>query len=421
MKNRDFYMSQLMDFKDREQVKVITGVRRCGKSTLLELFKKRLHDDGVTNDRIIHISFDTAEYDRLLDGRAMWEYIRERANKTIRTYILLDEVQLVSNWERYVNSLRIDCYSDIYITGSNASLLATRRSSILGGRCASVMMYPLSFKEYLDFNVIEDTDDPDVRQTLIDRKFGEYLQFGGMPTIAGAGMSDAAVKTTLLDIYDAVISRDVIEKNSVRDPTLLRAVAAYLSDNIGCISSPKKISDYLTSGGKKTTSETIDNYLSMLEDSFLFYGVKRYDLKGKQYLRTLGKYYIVDTGVRNALLGFNGSGATPVLGAGYPSGYGFALENIVYFELLRRNGSVAIGKQNGYEVDFVTDSFDDRKYYQVTATLMDAEMFQREMRPLEAIRDNYEKTILTMDNKRFITQPRNGIKIVNIIDFLLQP
>jgi len=414
-------MSRLLELKDKEQVKVITGVRRCGKSTLLELFKAHLRESGVLDERVIHIRFDTAEFDRLLDGRVMWEYIHERVNNRDLTYILLDEIQLVSNWERYVNSLRIDCKSDIYITGSNASPLATHRSSILGGRCVGVRMLPLSFREYLDFNPIEDTIDLDMRQLKTDRKFDEYLNNGGMPSVAVAGVPKATMKATLLDIFDAVIARDVIERNVVRDPSLLRAVAMFLIDNVGNVISPNKISDYLTSGGRKTTSETIDNYLTMLEDAFLFYGVRRYDLKGKLHLKTLGKYYVVDIGMRNALLGLKDIMTTPTMGVGYPVDYGHVLENIVYFELLRRYDSVSIGKQNGHEVDFVVDSHDDRKYYQVAATVMDGEALKRELRPLEAIRDNYEKTILTMDSRNLIMPPRNGIKVINIIDFLLQP
>jgi len=419
MINRDLYLSQLLNFKDREQVKVITGVRRCGKSTLLELFKRHLRESGVPDERIIHINFESAEYEHLKQGRTMWEYIRERTNKTDMTYILMDEIQLVSEWEMYVNSLRIDCKSDIYVTGSNASLLATHRSRILGGRCAGIKILPLSFKEYLNFNPIEDMVSPNMRQFEIYRKFDDYIRFGGMPSISGQGTPEAVIDTTLLDIFDAIIARDVIERNVVRDPALLRAVATFLVDNIGSTVSPKKISDYLTSNGRKTTSETIDNYLTMLEDAFLFYGVKRYDLKGKMHLKTLGKYYIVDIGMRNALLGLRHIETTPVIGVGYPADYGHILENIVYFELLRRNDRVSIGKQDGYEVDFVADSYNDRKYYQVAATALGGELLQRELRPLEAIHDNYEKTILTMDRNPFLSF--NGIKTVNIIDFLLQP
>jgi len=401
-------MGQLLDFKDKDVVKVITGVRRCGKSTLLELFKLHLKGCGIPDERIVHINFDTAKYDYLLDGKAMWEYIHERVSQTETTYILLDEIQLVSEWEYYVNSLRIDCKSDIYVTGSNADLLATHRSARLAGRCVSIKMLPLSFKEYLLFNPIEETNSRVERDYFHKEKFEDYRRYGGMPFAAQAVKSEPIIAPYLLDIFDAVMSRDVIERNAVADPALLRTIAGFLVDNISGTVSTKKISGYLTSIGRKADSDVIDNYLNMLVDAFLFYGVKRYDIKGKLNLETLGKYYFVDTGMRNALLGYR------------ETDYGHVLENIVYFELLRRYERVYIGKQNGYEVDFVVDSFNDRKYYQVAAAVMDETTFQRERRPLEDISDNYEKVILTMDNRDSIPQ-RNGIKLVNIIDFLLQP
>ena len=405
MKNRDLYLSSLLDFKDREQVKVITGVRRSGKSTLLTLFKQHLQKTGVPCGNIIHLNFESLLHKDLMDGESLWKYVIDRASNAGRAYVLLDEVQLVTGWERCVNALRIDCDSDIYITGSNASLLATHRSSILGGRCVNIKMLPLSFWEYLDFNPIDEITDGAMRDFLHLRKFEEYLKFGGMPAIAGQDISSEAANANLLDVFDAVLARDVIEQNNVRDPALLRAVAMFLAFNVGSTVSPKKISDYLTSSGRKTANETIDNYLKMLTDSFLFYKAQRYDLKGKLFLKTLGKFYIVDTGIRNALIGYR------------EADFGHVLENIVFFELMRTNNAVSIGKQNGYEVDFVADSFDNRKYYQVAASVLDENTFKRELRPLESIKDNYEKTILTMD--RNFTAPINGIRVVNIVDFLL--
>ena len=405
MKNRNLYLSRLLEFKDREQVKIIAGVRRSGKSTLLALMKKHLHKSGVPDECVVHLNFESFMHRDLMDGEALWKYVMGRAKESGRLYLLLDEVQLVTDWEKCVNALRIDCNSDIYITGSNASLLATHRSSILGGRCVTINMLPLSFREFLDFAPMEDTEDAALRDFMLLRRFEEYQKHGGMPAIAGQDMASDAQIAILLDVFDAVLARDVIERNSVRDPALLRVVASFLAHNIGSTVSPKKISDYLTSHGRKTSGETIDNYLTMLTDGFLFYKAQRYDLKGKLHLRTLGKYYIVDTGMRNALLGRK------------ETDFGHVLENIVFFELMRRNNTVSIGMQNGFEVDFVADSPGGRKYYQVAATVLDENTLKRELRPLEAIEDNYEKTLLTMD--RGMSTVANGIRVVNVVDFLL--
>ena len=405
MKSRDMYLSQLLEFKDKEQVKVITGVRRSGKSTLLNLFKLHLLKSGVPDENIVYLNFESLIHKDLMDEEALWKHVIERSKKTGKLYLLFDEVQLVSGWERCVNALRVDCNTDIYLTGSNASLLSTHRSTILGGRCVNLKMLPLSFKEYLDFSPIDDTDDANLRDFLCIKKFEKYLKLGGMPALAGQGLSSEASYTALLDVFDAVLARDVIEQNNVRDPALLRSVAIFLTHNIGSTVSPKKISDYLISSGRKTSGETIDNYLTMLTDAFLFYKAQRYDLKGKLHLKTLGKYYIVDIGIRNALIGHR------------EADFGHVLENIIFFELLRRNINVSIGKQNGYEVDFVADSYNSRKYYQVTATILDESTLKRELRPLEAIKDHYEKIILTMD--RNFTASIGGIRVVNIVDFLL--
>ena len=393
-------MEKLLKYKDKEFIKVITGMRRCGKSMLLELFKRRLHETGVPDQRIIHMNFESLRYDGIKDYMALHKHIMEQVKPDGKIYILLDEIQEVQEWERCVNSLRVDCDCDIYVTGSNTYILDSELSTLLTGRYVTIRMLPLSFAEYLDFNNIASREYP----TLI-LAFDEYLKYGAMPMITELEKSEYIVTPILADIYDGIILKDVLMYNAVRDSALLRSVAVFVMDNIGSIVSPKKISDTLTSHGRKTNSETIDNYLQMLENAFLIYKANRFDLKGKQHLKTLNKYYLADMGIRNAILGYK------------DTDYGHILENIVYFELLRRSTVVSIGKYNGYEVDFVAETPGDRKYYQVAATVLDETTLMRELRPLEAIRDNYEKTILTMD-RNFI-KSKNGVKLVNIIEFLL--
>jgi hypothetical protein len=404
MINRKNYMSHLLAFKDKEQVKVITGIRRCGKTALLTQFINHLKDSGVPEERIVYVNFESAENRELKKGPSMHDYIKSRLAEGKKTYILLDEVQWVTEWERYINLLRDEKDADIYVAGSGAGLPSAHGAPVFGGCYTSIRMYPLSFREYLIFYPVGKTDDPISQKELTERKFyDEYLRHGGMPPTVG--ISAEAADASALDIFDAALCRDVIERNNVRDAVLLRGVAEYVAANIGKTISAKRISDHFNAAGTKTTSETIDNYINMMEDAFLFYGVNRYDLKGKAHLKTLGKYYMVDIGIRNALLGRKDTDFNPII------------ENIAYFELLRRDNRVLIGKHDTLEIDFVADSFPDRRYYQVVATLSDGETLKRKLKSLEAIRDNYEKIILTMD--KYVTPSIRGIKVVNIMDFLL--
>ncbi|MCL2202421.1 MAG: ATP-binding protein [Defluviitaleaceae bacterium] len=405
MKVRKTYLSHLLAFKDKEQVKLITGVRRCGKSTLLAQFKRNLTDSGIPKDRVIYLGFESAEHKHLKNGEALYEYIRSHTSDTEKKYVLLDEIQWVSDWERHINNLRIECNADIYLTTSGIELPASHRA-FLGGQFVRIKMFPLSFKEYVLFNPIDNENGPITYDELVEMKFrDEYVKYGAMPAISGMEMPETVINAALLDMFDAAMARDVIERNTVRDAALLRSVAQYLAENIGSNFSSKKISDHLSAGGKKTTSETIDNYLNILEDAFLFYGVKRYDIKNKQHLKTLGKYYIADTGMCGALLGHANIKFKTML------------ENVIYFELVRKSDRVYLGKQNNYEIDFMTDSYTDRKYYQIAADIPDEASLKKALKPLEAINDNYEKMILTMN--RGLPPSVNGIKIMNIIDFLL--
>ena len=400
MKNRDLYLNQLIQFKDKKLIKVITGLRRSGKSTLLSLFENHLITSGVDRNHIIRMNFESFEFDEITNYKELHAYINKRIlDPNKRHYILLDEVQQVSSWERVINSFLVDANVDIFITGSNAYLLSSELSTLLSGRYVEIKMQPLSFKEYLEFL---DSD----KEMSLPEKFNQYLEYGGLPTIVELLDNPDTIGPFLEGIYNTVLMKDVIERNGVRDAALLESILKFIAANIGSIVSTKKISDYLTSSGRKTTSDTIDNYLKMLENAFIIYKANRYDLKGKMFLKTLEKYYIVDIGIRNRLIGLRNTD------------YGHVLENIVYLELLRRGYEVTIGKIGSLEVDFVASKPNEKIYYQVSATIMDEKTRERELRPLESISDNYPKYILTMD--QIVFNDYSGIRVKNIIDFLLE-
>lgn len=395
---RDKYLKKIVDAKDTEFIKVITGVRRSGKSTLLLMFKDYLLSNGIKEENIIYINFESAMYDYIRDYRDLYNYIKNRIKKE-KVYLLLDEVQNVILWEKAINSFKVDFNVDIYITGSNAYLLSSELSTLLSGRYIEIKMYPLSFKEYLIFNNYDENN--------LEDKFNEYLKYGGLPAITMIKNNDELVLSYLNDIYNTIVKKDIIDRNNLKDPALLENIIKYLSNNIGSSVSSTKISDYLNSNKivEKSNHQTIDNYLNMLEKSFIMYKADRTDIKSKSLLKTLGKYYIADIGIRNIVLGFRNIDE------------GHVLENIVYLELLRRGYKVNIGKTNDYEVDFVAENPNVIKYYQVTQTLKDENVKQRELRSLECINDNYEKIILTMDKS--INNDYNGIKVINIIDWLI--
>ena len=388
----------MIDAKDTEFIKVITGVRRSGKSTLLLMFKNYLHDNGIDDKNIVYINFESGLYDDIKDHKSLYNYVKDRINKN-RMYLLLDEVQNIENWEKTINSFKVDFNIDIYLTGSNAYLLSSELSTLLSGRYLEIKMYPLSFKEYLLFNSYDNNN--------LEEKFNEYLKYGGLPAITTIKNNDELTLSYLNDIYNSIVKKDIIDRNNIKDTVLLENIIKYLSNNIGSPISSNKISDYLNSNkiSEKTNHQTIDNYLNMLEKSFIMYKADRTDIKNKSLLKTLGKYYISDTGIRNVIMGFRNIDE------------GHLIENIVYLELLRRGYRVNIGKTRDYEVDFVAENPNVIKYYQVTQTLNYEEVMLREIRSLESIDDNYEKIILTMDKS--INNDFRGIKIINLIDWLL--
>ena len=399
MKKRNLYLNQLIALKNKSLIKVITGVRRCGKSSLLDLYEEYLMSVGVTSDAIIRMNFESLEFDDIKDYKQLNKYIMQRITTEKETYLLLDEVQTVLEWERAVNSLRINKNLDIYITGSNSRLLASELSSLLSGRYIEIHMFPLSFKEFLDFNDYATSGD-------LQKYFNQYIELGGLPGLIELREQETVIRSYIQGIYNTIVIKDVIQRNEVRDPVLLENIIRFMAGNIGNPISSKKISDYLTSSGRKTSSETIDNYLRMLESAFVLYRAGRYDLKGKQNLKTQGKYYIVDTGIRSELVGRRGQD------------YGFVLENIVYFELLRRGFTVKVGSLAGKEIDFFAVKPDKTVYYQVTVTMLTDETRERELRPLRAIPDNYEKVILSMDKTPMIDY--DGIRNENLLEFLVQ-
>lgn len=403
MKNRDQYLNKLVSWKDKQVIKVITGVRRCGKSSLLILFKAYLEKTGVVDGSVIFMNFESMKYTDIKNYKELYQSIIAKMTDTSRkTYILLDEIQLVEGWERCINGLTVDHDVDIYLTGSNSYMLSSELATLLSGRYVEIKMLPLSFGEYLDFSDVKRSD----HRSVIENRFDRFFRHGGLPAVALYDDNEDITNELLMGIYNTVVMKDIIQKNSVRDPALLDSLIRFIAANVGNIVSTRKISDYLTSAGRKTTSDTIDNYLRMVESSFIAYKVNRYDMKGKLYLKTLEKYYLVDTGIRYLLTG------TRHMDEGH------VLENIVYLELVRRGYQIAIGKIGELEVDFIATSTKEKLYVQVSLTISHEGTKNREVKPLMAIRDNYPKLLITRDQVVF--DDIEGIHVINVIDFLLE-
>lgn len=430
LKNRDLYLNKLIAFQDTEPVKVITGIRRCGKSSLMKLMMEHLRTSGISDEQIIFMNFESMEY-RSMDVKAFYAYVIERKPADKKAYLFFDEVQRISQWQDAINSFRVDIPCDIYITGSNAYLLSSEFATYLSGRYVEIKMLPLSFKEFIDFHgyTLTERKSPSgksVKKVLdsegnvydTEELFEAYLKFGGMPGIADVGLDTDKAMTLLDGVYSTVVMRDILEREKRRgqrqitDADLLRKIIMFLADNIGSNTSVTSIGNTLANEGlldndrkTKPAVQTVQAYVNALLESYVFYEAKRYDIKGKEFLRTLGKYYIVDIGMRNYLLGFRDVDT------------GHILENIVYFELLRRGYDTAIGKIGNVEVDFIATNADEKIYYQVTQTMASEQTKDRELRPMMQIKDNYEKIILTMD--RSFSSSIEGVKIVNMIDWLL--
>ena len=431
LKNRDRYSKKLIGFQDTESVKVITGIRRCGKSSLLKLMIQYLRETGIQQDQIVEMNFESHEF-RSMTSDEVYNYVKERAVPGKRMYLFFDELQRIDAWEDAVNSFRGDLDCDIYITGSNAYLLSSEYSTYLSGRCVEIKMLPLSFREFLNFHNFEVRETSNAlggtRRQVFDKNgerydlrevFDAYMRFGGMPGIADIGLDQEKALSLLEGIYSTVVVRDILEREKRRgqrqitDPTLLRKIILFLADNIGSSVSASSIGNTLISEGlledgkrKGTPStHTVQAYIGALLESYFFYEIKRFDIKGKKYLRTLGKYYIVDIGLRNFLLGFRNRDS------------GHAIENVIYFELLRRGYDVAIGKIGNQEVDFIATTADDKLYIQVTESMQSEDIRKRELAPLQKIRDNYEKIVLSLEPG--LDTSYDGIKSLNLVDWLL--
>ena len=407
MKNlikRPLYLNELKENKDVDLIKIITGIRRCGKSSLMELFHQYLLETGIDKSKIIHMNLESLKYNELSDYLSFYNYVSDKIENTGKTYLLFDELQVVSGWEKAIESFRVDYDVDIYITGSNAYLLSTELATLLSGRYVEIKMLPLSFSEFLDFYSFDD-------KTGLEEKFIYYLKFGGMPVLREYNFNELRINQALEGIYSTVILKDILQRHNQSDQLTLNKIAHFLSSNIGSITSPNKIGNILSSEGnidkeknKNIAGKTVDKYISMLNNAFIFYRVGRYDIKGKQLLKTLDKNYIVDMGFRNILSGYRDADR------------GHILENIVFLELIRRHYRVYIGKIGDTEVDFLAEKPNEKLYIQVTESLASPKTRERELRSLLSINDNYEKIILTSD-RNFITS-ENGIKIINVIDWL---
>lgn len=404
--NRPEYLNQLIESKDVDLVKIITGIRRCGKSSLLDLFHQYLLKVGVPEENIIHMNLESLRYRNLTDYVAFYDYVSKRIPKTGKTYLMFDEMQTIDHWEKAIESFRLDFNVDIYITGSNAYLLSGEFSTLLSGRYVEIRMLPLSFKEFLNFYRFETS-------VSIEQKFQKYLQFGGMPILREYQLNEARSNQALEGIYSTIVLKDILLRNPQMDQSTLEKLILFLCSNIGSITSPNSIGNALSQEGniakgkdRNIASKTIEKYLGMLHESFFFSSVRRYDVKGKQFLKTLEKNYIVDLGFRNMLLGYRDADR------------GHILENVVFLELIRRDFHVYVGKVGELETDFVAEKPNEKLYIQVTESMQSPETRARELRPLKRINDNYEKIVLSMD--RNYINSYEGIKSLNLIDWLLQ-
>ncbi len=397
MIRRDLYLKKLIAYKDKNLIKVITGIRRCGKSTLMEIFQGYLLENGVAKERILSINFEDIDYEELTDPKILYEYVKERLAPDKTNYLFFDEIQNVKEFQKVIDSLYIKKNTDIYITGSNAYMLSGEIATLLSGRYVEIEMLPLSFKEYI--STFEDKTD-------LSRKYGDYLQNSSFPYAIELKNNMDLVRDYLKGIYSTIVLKDVVARNNIADVSMLESVIRFAFDNIGNLCSIKKISDTMTSAGRKISTHTIENYLSALINSYILYRARRYDIKGKQYLKTGEKYYAVDIGLRYLLLGNKNVD------------YGFILENVIYLELLRRGYDIYVGKIDSWEVDFIALKEGVTEYYQIALTVKDQSVLERELFPFDKIGDHNPKYLLTLDEQPLTIH--NGIKQINAIDWLLE-
>jgi predicted AAA+ superfamily ATPase len=381
---------------DNDFVKVITGVRRCGKSSLLVLFKKYLLEQGVDEKLILEINYEKYQYDELKTGKALHNYIEAKIISKDRMYFLIDEVQEIDEWAKVINSLRVSYNADIYVTGSNSRVFSGEHLTYLSGRYVEIKVLPLSFKEFLIFRAYNDDH--------YEGYFNEYLRVGSFPAVSLTDQQEL-VEAILSGLFDSIFTRDIILRGGIRDEGAFYKVAKFIFENIGNTTSANAIKNTLVSNGHKITSDTVDNYLQLMCDAHMLYQCERYDIRGKERLKTNGKYYVVDTGLRNKLIGYR------------QGNFGHIIENIVYLQLLRMDFEVSVGKNMAYEVDFIAIKGTKRLYFQVSLTALEPSTYEREMTVLLKINDQYPKYLITMDK---MDLSKDGIIHLNLFDFLLE-
>lgn len=393
---RSEYLERLRNLRHKKLIKIITGIRRCGKSTVLEMFRDELLSEGVKKERIIFINFEDFEYRALRNSDSLYSFIKERLTSEMN-YIFLDEIQRVENFPDVVDSLYIKKNVDLYLTGSNSSLLSSEIATLISGRYVEIKMLPLSFKEFVQAT----------NQTAnLSSAYRQYVQTSSFPYVLELLETPQEINSYLEGIYNTILVKDIVDRKRITDTLILKSVTRFLFDNIGLELSSKKIADTLTSNSRKSDSKTIEKYVSALEESFIVYRADRYNIKGKEYLKSLEKYYAADVGLRNFMLGKKAMDV------------GHILENIVYLELLRRGYSVYVGKIDAFEVDFVAQNQNGNTYIQVAASVRDSSTLERELKPLKMIKDNYVKMILTLDDDP--ESDHDGITRKNAQEWLME-
>jgi len=423
---RTKYLEKISEFKETDLIKIITGVRRCGKSVLMEQFQDRLKDGGIKSEQIISVNFEKLENEELLDYKKLHSYLAERLNKSGWTYLFLDEIQMVPEFQKAINSLRTKKQVDIYITGSNSSLLGGELATLLTGRYITIHVLPLSFKEYVsahtnkfkskyeNFNPMRLTEkEASAMYKFIDdavdgdpkRLFQKYIKLGAFPQTIHLS-SEKGIFDYLDDVLSAIIRKDILARGKSVQESILMSITKFIFHSIGCEISSVNITNTLKSNKREVSYNTVEKYLCYLKESFIIYEAGRYDVKGKQHLKQNAKYYAVDIGLRNMLL------------ANKETDIGYVLENIIYLELLRRGYKVSVGKIDNQEVDFVAENEQGIEYYQVSASILDAKTRDRELEPLNSIKDHFPKFLITLDDYTANTT-YNGIKVINAINFLL--
>ena len=393
---REEYLERLRNLKHKKLIKIVTGIRRCGKSTVLEMFRDELLDNGVEENQIIFINFEDYENKSLRNPESLYDYIKQRLTSKMN-YIFLDEIQRVEDFPEVVDSLYIKDNVDLYLTGSNSSLLSSEIATLISGRYVEIKMLPFSFKEF-----VKATN----QSTNLSSAYRQYVETSSFPYVLELLQMPQEINAYLEGIYNTILVKDIIDRKKIADTNVLKSVTQFLFDNIGSELSSKKIADTLTSNGRKSDSKTIEKYVTSLEESFIVYSANRYNIKGKEYLKSLEKYYVTDIGLRNFMLGKKSMDV------------GHILENVIYLELLRRGYSVYVGKIDDMEIDFVAQNSQGNTYIQVAATVRDENTLKRELRSLQTVKDSYPKMLLTLDDDP--EADYDGIIRKNALDWLME-